>query len=95
LRAMAKIFFGSESQEFQKSTTYSSVSDLSKSEILPATFILVPLFLIGILPLTISHRIDLDIGQRYSEFQSQSSSFKPSCCPDSEESTEEGNTLLP
>ena len=95
LRAMAKIFFGSESQEFQKSTTYSSVSDLSKSEILPATFILVPLFLIGIWPLTISHRIDLEIGQRYAEFQSQSSSFKPSCCPDSEESTEEGNTLLP
>jgi len=95
LRAVAKIFFGNESEEFQKSSQHSLVTDLSKSEILPATFILIPLFLIGIWPLTISHRIDTEIGQRYAEFQSQSSSFKPSCCPDSEVNPEEANPLLP
>ena len=95
LRAVAKIFFGNESEEFQKSSQHSLVTDLSKSEILPATFILIPLFLIGIWPLTISHRIDTEIGQRYAEFESQSSSFKPSCCPDSEGNSEEANPLLP
>ena len=95
LRAVAKIFFGKESEEFQKSTQDSLVTDLSKPEILPATFILVPLFLIGIWPLTISHRIDTEIGQRYAELESQSSSFKPSCCPDSEENPKEANPLLP
>jgi NADH-quinone oxidoreductase subunit M len=95
LRAVAKIFFGNESEEFKKSTQDSMVTDLSKSEILPATFILVPLFLIGIWPLTISHRIDTEIGQRYAELESQSSSFKPSCCPDSEENPKEANPLLP
>ena len=95
LRAVAKIFFGNESEEFQKSTQDSIVTDLRKSEILPATFILVPLFLIGIWPLTISQRIDTEIGQRYAELESQSSSFKPSCCPDSEENPKEANPHLP
>ena len=95
LRAVAKIFLEKNLKSFKKSTQDSLVTDLSKPEILPATFILVPLFLIGIWPLTISHRIDTEIGQRYAELESQSSSFKPSCCPDSEENPKEANPLLP
>ena len=84
LRAVARIFFGKESEELKESKRGSSITDLNKLEILPATIILAPLFLLGIWPLTISQRIDVEIDNRYSQFVSVSASHKPACCPDNE-----------
>jgi NADH-quinone oxidoreductase subunit M len=84
LRAVARIFFGKESEELKESKRGSSITDLNKLEILQATIILAPLFLLGIWPLTISQRIDVEIDNRYSQFVSVSASHKPACCPDNE-----------
>ena len=81
LRAVAKIFFGKESEELSKQVKESSVSDLSREEIIPAALILSALLLIGLWPSSISERIDSEIGVRYSHKESKSLYSKPSCCP--------------
>jgi NADH-quinone oxidoreductase subunit M len=81
LRAVAKIFFGKESEELSKQVKKSSVSDLSRDEIIPAALILSALLLIGLWPSSISERIDSEIGVRYSHKESKSLYSKPSCCP--------------
>ena len=61
LRAVARIFFGQETDELSQQTKKSPVTDLSISEMLPASVILSALLLIGLWPLSISERIDSEI----------------------------------
>jgi len=87
LRAVARIFFGQESDEFSQLIKKSPISDLSITEILPASIILFALLLIGLWPLSISERIDSEITTRYSIFDSNETQARPSCCPDDQESS--------
>ena len=77
----AKIFFGKESEELSKQVKESSVSDLSREEIIPAALILSALLLIGLWPSSISERIDSEIGARYSHMQSKSPLFQTILLP--------------
>jgi NADH-quinone oxidoreductase subunit M len=85
LRAVASIFFGKESEELIKVTKKSKVIDLQRFEILPASLILCALLYLGLWPLSISDRIDREITSRYEHLNSDHSSFRPSCCPDNED----------
>ncbi len=87
LRAIARIFFGNESPELAEYSQKFPVKDLSKIEILPATLILFPLLFIGLWPLSISRHIDHEISNRYSNIYNESTSGKPSCCPEDEDSS--------
>ncbi len=86
LRAVSRIFFGQESNELSQQIKKSPISDLSITEILPASIILFALLLIGLWPLSISERIDSEITTRYSIFDSNETQTRPSCCPDDQES---------
>jgi len=81
LRAVAKIFFGKESEELSNYVKESPLSDLSRAEVIPAALILSALLLVGLWPASISERIDGEIGNRYSHLQSKNASGTPSCCP--------------
>ena len=76
LRAISKIFYGHPTEPFQKHLKSSSISDLSKIELVPATLILSALVLIGILPSLISKRIDKEIQANYPRYY-QSAAFQP------------------
>ena len=65
LRAVARIFFGSPSDELSGQIKSHPMKDLSLGEILPAGLILAALLFIGLWPRGISDRIDFEIGQRY------------------------------
>ncbi len=84
LRAVARVFFGRESDELNKQITKKPITDLTKVEILPASLILGALLLIGLWPLSISSRIDREIDKKYS-YPGTSSLSKPACCPVDEE----------
>ena len=82
LRAMAKIFFGNQSEELSAYEKDHLIKDLSMEEILPASFILVPLLLLGLWPKLVSQGIDANIQARYEILENGDGSYGlPSCCP--------------
>ena len=82
LRAMAKIFFGTQSEELSVYEKDQRIQDLSMDEILPASFILVPLILLGLWPKGVSQGVDMNIQARYEILEKGDGSYGlPSCCP--------------
>jgi len=81
LRAVARIFYGQPSSEFGKYLHKNSISDMNKSELIPATAILSALVLIGLVPSSISPRIDQEVQKNYPNYEQPFVSTKPSCCP--------------
>jgi len=82
LRAVARILYGSPSEELEKHLEKNFPTDLSRTELFSSGFILSALTLIGLFPSSISYRIDGEIASRYAIFQMvQESSGRPSCCP--------------
>ncbi|MDG1137906.1 MAG: NADH-quinone oxidoreductase subunit M [Opitutales bacterium] len=90
LRAVARIFYGEPSEKLESILSKKKISDLSFSEIFPASLILLALLLIGLWPLTISPRIDSEIENRYNAVDSQvvGSSLPPCCLAKEEKNTE-------
>jgi len=82
LRAMARIFFGDQSDELSTYEKENKISDLSFAEVVPAALILVPLLFIGLWPKGISQGIDINVTNRYELLEKGSSNYGlPSCCP--------------
>ena len=92
LRAVSRIFFGEESKELSIEVEKSKLTDLTKTELLPASLILSALLLIGFWPQSISTRIDQEIDRRYSSLDGIMSQGRPACCPvDDVQSNENSN----
>ncbi len=82
LRAMARIFFGEQSEELSAHEKKSKINDLSFAESIPAVLILLPLVFIGLWPKGISEGIDISITKRYELLEKGGSNYGlPSCCP--------------
>ncbi|HAD20592.1 MAG TPA: NADH-quinone oxidoreductase subunit N [Opitutae bacterium] len=82
LRAMARIFFGEQSEELSAHEKKSKINDLSLAETIPAVLILLPLMFIGLWPKGISEGIDTSITKRYELLEKGGSNYGlPSCCP--------------
>ena len=82
LRAMARIFFGEQSEELSAHEKNSKINDLSLGETIPAVLILLPLMFIGLWPKGISEGIDTSITKRYELLEKGGSNYGlPSCCP--------------
>ncbi len=58
LRAISRIFFGVESEDFQEVQKEHTVKDMTWTERVPALILLVVLFLLGFFPKTITHPIN-------------------------------------
>lgn len=81
LRAVAKIFFGTGSDELIKHEKENPISDLKPAEIIPAGIILSALLFLGLWPRGVSDRIDQEIGTRYEKIDFAAlSQFTPACC---------------
>jgi len=81
LRAVARIFFGSPSDELAGHEKNNPLRDLNLGEILPAGLILAALLFIGLWPRGISDRIDVEIRQRYEQVDFAAlSRLLPACC---------------
>jgi NADH-quinone oxidoreductase subunit M len=81
LRAVAKIFFGTGSDELTKHEKENPISDLKSAEIIPAGIILSALLFLGLWPRGVSDRIDQEIGARYEKIDFAAlSQFTPACC---------------
>ena len=82
LRAMARIFFGEQSEELSAHEKKSKINDLTFTETIPAVLILLPLIFIGLWPKGISEGIDTSISKRYELLEKGGSNYGlPSCCP--------------
>tara|TARA_B100001248_G_C27380754_1_gene456814 strand:- start:471 stop:2117 length:1647 start_codon:yes stop_codon:yes gene_type:complete len=82
LRALARIFFGEQSEELSALEKKSQINDLSFAETIPAVLILLPLVFIGLWPKGISEGIDISITKRYELLEKGGSNYGlPSCCP--------------
>lgn len=82
LRAMARIFYGSKSDELLDFEKDNKILDLNFKEVIPASLILLPLLFIGLWPKGISEGIDANISSRYQIFNKGDGNFGlPSCCP--------------
>ena len=82
LRAMARIFFGEQTEELATQAKKHQIKDLSLGEIVPAALILVPLLFIGLWPKSISQGIDTNVSQRYQLLENGDNNYGlPSCCP--------------
>lgn len=82
LRAMARIFFGEQSEKLSAHEKKSQINDLSFAETIPAVLILFPLVFIGLWPKGISEGIDISITKRYELLEKGGSNYGlPSCCP--------------
>ena len=82
LRAMARIFFGDQSDELSTYEKENKISDLSIAEVVPASLILLPLLFIGLWPKGISQGIDINVTNRYELLEKGNSNYGlPSCCP--------------
>jgi NADH-quinone oxidoreductase subunit M len=81
LRAVAKIFYGTASDDLLEHEKQNPILDLKYSEILPASIILIPLLFLGLWPKATSERIDNEINIRYSESDSSGVASLPPCCP--------------
>ena len=82
LRAMARIFFGDQSDELAAYAKDHKIKDLSLGEIIPAALILLPLLFLGLWPKGISQGIDTNVTDRYELLEKGGSNYGlPSCCP--------------
>jgi len=82
LRAMARIFFGDQTDELTVLTKENKITDLSLGEIVPASLILLPLLFLGLWPRGISQGIDTNISDRYELLEKGDSNYGlPECCP--------------
>ena len=82
LRAMARIFFGEQSEELSAHEKNSKINDLSLAETIPAVLILLPLMFLGLWPKGIAEGIDTSITKRYELLEKGGSNYGlPSCCP--------------
>ena len=82
LRAMARIFFGDQTDELTVLTKENKITDLSLGEIVPASLILIPLLFLGLWPRGISQGIDTNISDRYELLEKGDSNYGlPECCP--------------
>ena len=82
LRAMARIFFGEQTEELATQAKKHKIIDLSLGEIVPAALILIPLLFIGLWPKSISQGIDTNVSQRYQLLENGDNNYGlPSCCP--------------
>lgn len=80
LRAVAKIFYGSPSDELLEHVKKNPISDLKSQEIVSAGIILIALLFLGFWPRGISDRIDTEIETRYSGVPSLTTTSLPPCC---------------
>ncbi|MGY8713725.1 MAG: hypothetical protein ACKVJ1_07570, partial [Verrucomicrobiia bacterium] len=81
LRAVAKIFFGTSSEELNEYEKDKPILDLKPSEIIPAGIILSALLFLGLWPRGVSDRIDHEISTRYEKIDLAAlSQFTPACC---------------
>ena len=80
LRAVSKIFYGTSSGDLVEHEKKNPISDLSFSEILPASLILSALLFLGLWPRWISERIDQEISTRYSQLTATQTMSLPPCC---------------
>ena len=63
LRAIAKIFFGEESEDFRESQKEVAVSDMTWTERVPALILLIVLFFIGFFPKTVTESLNETLEQ--------------------------------
>ena len=77
LRAVARIFYGSTSDELLEHVKKNPISDLKMHEIVPAGIILLALLFLGFWPRGISDRIDTEIETRYSKMNIYLTKFLP------------------
>ncbi len=94
LRAIANVFFGKQTTDFEEFEKDNPVADLKTAEMVPAGFLVSALLLVGLWPLSISRGIDAEINERFEAFDSISSLALPSCCADLELSSEENGTKV-
>ena len=81
LRAVARIFFGPQSEELTAHENKNPIRDLGLTEALPAGLILAALLFLGLWPRGISDRINKEITDRYEKVDHASlSRFLPPCC---------------
>ena len=81
LRAVARIFFGPQSEELTAHEKKNPIRDLGLTEALPAGLILAALLFLGLWPRGISDRINKEITDRYEKVDHASlSRFLPPCC---------------
>jgi NADH-quinone oxidoreductase subunit M len=80
LRAVAKVFFGEQTEEFAEFEKENPVKDLNLVEMLPAGLLVAALLLLGLWPRTISDRVNAEIGNRYQAFESSAPGSLPACC---------------
>jgi NADH-quinone oxidoreductase subunit M len=80
LRAVAKVFFGEQTEEFAEFEKANPVKDLNLVELLPAGLLVAALLLLGLWPRTISDRVNAEIGNRYQAFESSVPGSLPACC---------------
>lgn len=83
LRAMARIFYGTKSDEMIEYQKNKKISDLRSKEILPAAVILLPLLLLGLWPKSVSDGIDTNVSSQLSILNEdgRGSYALPPCCP--------------
>ena len=82
LRAVARMFFGSATEELVEVESKKPIKDLKLIEMIPAGVILIALLWIGLWPRTISPSIDREIQYRYQSMENSSSrNSLPPCCP--------------
>ena len=83
LRAMARIFYGTKSDEMIEYQKNKKISDLRSKEILPAAVILLPLLLLGLWPKSVSDGIDTNVSSQLSILNEEGRGdyALPPCCP--------------
>ena len=80
LRAVANVFFGKQTEEFEDFEKENPVSDLKIAELVPAGLLVAALLLLGLWPRSISERVDGEIGTRYKAFEERLAGGLPACC---------------
>ena len=82
LRAVARIFYGKQSDELSEYAKDSPIVDLSVTEMIPAGVLVSALLFLGLWPKGISERVNHEIHLRYESSSSLSgrTSQLPPCC---------------
>jgi NADH-quinone oxidoreductase subunit M len=84
LRAVAKVFYGKQSDELSEHAKSSPISDLSVSEMIPAGVLVAALLFLGLWPRGISDRVNREVLLRYESLNHLSepgSQLAPCCLP--------------
>jgi len=83
LRAMARIFYGTKTDEMIAYQKNKKISDLRSKEILPAAVILLPLLLLGLWPKMVSDGINTNVSSQLSILNEEGVGdyALPPCCP--------------